>query len=194
MALVGAVLCLWMGGFLQFANSLPNRVEDPDGATDAIVVLTGGAERLDAGLDLLIAGKGKRLLVSGVDRATTVAALQKRSPRAPEMFACCVELGHEAEDTMGNAIEAALWMQQANFRSLRLVTANYHMPRSLLLFRDFMADARVVANPVFPERVKTAEWWQFPGTARLLASEFNKYLISLLTVRIAARPDSDTVG
>ena len=183
-AVLGAIVCLWLGGFLQFITDLPSEIEDPDGETDAIIVLTGGAERLDTGLQLLINGKAKKLLVSGVDRVTTQAALLQRSQIDSAKFACCVELGHEASDTLGNAIEAEIWMRQAGYKSLRLVTASYHMPRSLLLFQDTMKGVEIVANPVFSPNVEIDTWWRHPRSAKLLASEFVKYVYSLLTVRL----------
>lgn len=186
---LGGLVCLWLGGFLYFVASLPTAVEDPMSETDAIVVLTGGAERLNTGFELLRAGKAKKLLITGVDRTATQAAIQARSQIDPAMFACCVELGREAPDTVGNAIEAALWMRRSGFSSLRLVTASYHMPRSLLLFRSTLKDTEVIANPVFLEHVKTESWWRYPGTARLLAVEFVKYLVSLLQVRLAGSGD-----
>ena len=181
--LISGLVCLWLGGLIYFANSLPQAVEDPDGITDAIVVLTGGAERLDVGLALLVQDRAQRLLISGVDRATTAEALRAQSPTTPERFACCVDLGHEAVDTVGNAVETAMWVKSAGYRSLRVVTASYHMPRSLLLFRHYMPDVELVANPVFPAHVKLTRWWLWPGTAKLLAVEFNKYLVSLLRVQ-----------
>lgn len=189
LAALGAIACLWLGGFLYFVATLPTEVEAPDSETDAIIVLTGGAERLGAGVDLLRAGKAKALLISGVDRATTQAQLQERSRLDPDKFACCVKLGREALDTEGNAIEAELWMRRGGYQSLRLVTANYHMPRSLLLFRSTLKGVKVIANPVFPASVKIDRWWRNPGTAKLLAAEFAKYLVSLLTVRLAAADD-----
>ena len=179
-----AVFLVWLGGFLHFAETLPGPEPLPTGPTDAIVVLTGGADRLDVGLKLLVEDKAKKLFVSGVDRATTAEALQQRSGSAPDKFACCVVLGHAAEDTIGNAIETALWMQREKFASLRLVTASYHMPRSLLLFRQTMPDVEISPHPVFPAHVRLEDWWRWPGTARLLASEYNKYLASLVTVRL----------
>jgi len=183
-AALGALACLWLGGFLSFVADLPTTIEDPDRQTDAIIVLTGGAERLNTGIELLRAGKAKRLLITGVDRTATQAALQARSQIDPAKFACCVDLGREASDTVGNAIEAELWMRRSGFKSLRLVTASYHMPRSLLLFRSTLKDVEVIANPVFLEHVKTERWWRYPGTARLLAVEFVKYVVSLIQVRL----------
>ena len=180
-----AAFLLWLGGFLHFAQTLPETEPAATVETDAIVVLTGGADRLDVGLRLLVEGKARKLFISGVDRATTAEALQHRSGSAPDRFACCVVLGHAAEDTIGNAIETALWMQREDFASLRLVTASYHMPRSLLLFRQTLPDAAIEPHPVFPTHVHLDDWWRWPGTARLLASEYNKYLASLVTVRLS---------
>jgi uncharacterized SAM-binding protein YcdF (DUF218 family) len=183
--LVLGLALVWLGGFLYFVGDLPRREPDSARHTDAIVVLTGGADRLDTGLALLLQGRAERLLVSGVDRATTETALLARTNVAPEKFACCVELGHDAADTDGNAVEAALWMRQAGYTSLRLVTASYHMPRALLLFQHQMPEIEIVENPVFPSHVRVDDWWRWPNTARLLAGEFNKYLVSLLRVRLA---------
>ena len=76
-----------------------------------------------------------------------------------------------------------MWVKSGGYRSLRVVTASYHMPRSLLLFRHYMPEVELVANPVFPAHVKLESWWRWPGTAKLLAVEFNKYLVSLLRVQ-----------
>lgn len=182
--LIAALAFIWLGGFLDFVGKLPDDVNQSGDSADAIVVLTGGTARLDEGVGLLLAGRAGELLVTGVDPATTAEALQARSQAAPEKFECCISLGHEAQDTMGNAREAAAWMRKAGHGSLLLVTAGYHMPRSLLLFRQAMPGLEVIANPVLPEHVKVDEWWRHPGTARLLAVEFSKYLFSLLKVRL----------
>ncbi|MDP6343899.1 MAG: YdcF family protein [Alphaproteobacteria bacterium] len=179
-----AVILLWFGGFLHFTTSLPRAVADRDLATDAIVVLTGGAGRLDVGLGLLRAGKAGKMLISGVEPGTTAGELRAGHAGTADTFRCCVELGHRARDTRGNAVEAALWMRRGGHRSLRLVTSSYHMPRSLLLFRQAMPDVLLVANPVFPPHVKLDGWWFYPGSARLLMVEYSKFLVSLLSVRL----------
>jgi uncharacterized SAM-binding protein YcdF (DUF218 family) len=89
-------------------------------------------------------------------------------------------LGHEADNTLGNAVETAQWMRQEGFRSLRLVTANYHMPRSLLEFSRVMPETRIVANPVFPDLVRQERWWASPISATLVLAEYHKYLLSLV--------------
>ena len=182
---VGAGLLLWLGAFLRFAGDLPRQVADPVRATDGIVVFTGGATRLDVGLDLLAQGRARRLFISGVNPATTRSAMQAVAGRA-EQFECCVDLGFAAADTVGNAIETAAWAEAAGYRSLRVVTASYHMPRSLVELRRRLPGVELVAHPVFPEHVKLVRWWFWPGTAALLAQEFHKYVFALLRARLEA--------
>jgi len=189
MAGLAAVAVLaWTAGLIWFANAIPDRVADRDTPTDAIVVLTGGSERLATGLGLLAAGRARKLFVSGVYRGVEVAELLRLSRRAPERLRCCIALGYTAGDTQGNARETAAWMTREGFDSLRLVTANYHLRRSLVEFARAMPEATVIPHPVFPPGFKQARWWRWPGTARLLASEYNKYLAALARGLFAAPP------
>ena len=169
---------------MWFATSLPHDVEDATRETDGVVVLTGGSERLASGLDILAAGRAKKLFVSGVHQLTSVTQLQHLLRREPEMFECCVVLGKAAENTAGNASETSRWANQEGYRSIRVVTGAYHMPRSLLEFRRAMPGAVLIAHPVFPTHVKLSQWWRWPGTASLIATEYNKYLVSLAWTRI----------
>ena len=130
------------------------------------------------GLALLAQAKGKKLFVSGVHRGVDVQQLIDRSRRSPEVIDCCIVLGYAADHTAGNAKETADWMNRQGYTSLRLVTASYHMPRSLVEFRYAMPHARIIPNPVFPENVKVDEWWRWPGTAVLILGEYNKYLVA----------------
>lgn len=173
-------LALWSGGLIWFAAQLPRAVPTDNTATDAIVVLTGGTGRLETGLQLLAEKRAERLFVSGVARGVDVAALLRIARRSPGDLACCIAVGYQADDTAGNARETAEWMRMQGFTSLFLVTANYHMPRSLVEFRRAMPKMKIIAYPVFPPKFKSESWWRFPGTAELLASEFNKYLIARL--------------
>ena len=181
---LGLVLLLaWAVGLVWFARHLPSAVADPARRTDAIVVLTGGQGRLRQGLDLLSARKADKLFVSGVHRGVEAAQLLEISRRAPEELACCVTLGYEADDTHGNAMESARWIGEQGFRSLRLVTATYHMPRGLLEFRRAMPEIEIVPHPVFSPRFKQEDWWRWPGSASLLATEYSKYLLAFLGAR-----------
>ena len=180
--MVGAGGCaVWLIGLLWFAS--PPASDSHAVRTDAIVVLTGGSLRVQSGIDLLREGKGRKLFVSGVNQQVDLDELLRISGNGvdepADWASCCVELGHEADNTLGNAQETARWMHSQGFRSLRLVTAWYHMPRSLLEFGRAMPDVEIVAHPVFPEHVKSGHWWVWPGTAALLVREYAKYLAAL---------------
>jgi len=172
------VIVVWIMGLIWFVDEVPtNRTEDLT-RTDAIIVLTGGTGRLEAGLQLLSEGYAKLLFISGVARGIDVQALLKLVSRNRNDFACCIVVGYRADNTAGNAVETTKWIVENKFDSLRLVTASYHMPRSLFEFRRKMPNIKIVPHPVFPPQFKRQSWWRWPGSAQLLASEFNKYLLS----------------
>jgi uncharacterized SAM-binding protein YcdF (DUF218 family) len=179
--LVGIVVLgacvLWLAGLIWFATPPPAELETVP--TDAIVVLTGGSQRLQGGIDLLREGRGRKLFVSGVNQQVALDDLLRISGNASDWASCCVVLGRDADNTFGNARETAQWIRGQGFRSLRLVTAWYHMPRSLLEFDRAMPEIDILAHPVFPDQVKRQHWWAWRGTAALLVSEYNKYLAAL---------------
>jgi uncharacterized SAM-binding protein YcdF (DUF218 family) len=168
---------VWLAGLLWFAS--PPAADSGAAPTDAIVVLTGGSLRLQSGFELLREGKGRMLFVSGVDQRVALDDVLRVSGNAPDWAPCCVMLGHEAENTLGNAQETAHWIRSQGFRSLRLVTAWYHMQRSRLEFSRVMPEIDIVAHPVFPDQVKRQHWWAWPGTAALLVAEYDKYLAAM---------------
>lgn len=179
-ALLGVAAMAWAGGFLVYVTVVPDEVPDPVRKTDAIVVLTGGSGRVDQGLRLLNDKRADRMFVSGVYRGVGVEDLLAAQADSTQSAPCCVSLGYDAVSTRGNAEETAAWMADKDIGSLRLVTAAYHMPRSLLEFRRVMPDVTIVPHPVFPEHVKHDAWWRWPGSAALLAREYNKLLVTLL--------------
>ena len=180
-ALAGAAaFLLWIAGLAWFAT--PPAGEHRAAPTDAIVVLTGGSLRLrlHSGIDLLREGKGHMLFVSGVNREVGLGELLGVSGNdEPGWMLCCIVLGHDAENTLGNAQETARWMRRQGYRSLRLVTAWYHMPRSRLEFERAMPGIAIIPHPVFPDRVKREDWWAWHGTAVLLIGEYGRYLAAL---------------
>lgn len=181
------VVLVWLAGlavFARFAAQPPADAAD-ERVTDAIVVLTGGSERLATGFELLARDRAAKLFVSGVYQGVEVIELLALQREDPGELECCVVLGYEAADTEGNARETAEWMATEGFRSLRLVTANYHMPRSLVEFRRHLPDAEIVPHPVTPATVRLDAWWRWPGTATLLVSEYNKYLFARLRALVA---------
>jgi uncharacterized SAM-binding protein YcdF (DUF218 family) len=186
LGLVLLVAVVWLIGLWRFAAAIPNDVTAPDVQTDAIVVLTGGSLRVEGGLRLLAEGKAKKLFISGVYRGVDVTELLRVSRQSPDSVACCVVLGHEADNTLGNARETAQWMEGEGYHSLRLVTASYHMPRSMLEFTRAMPDIEIVPNPVFPEFMQDTPWWQSRRSATLIASEYSKYLAAMVRPYVPA--------
>jgi len=178
LGLVGVAICsLWLAGLIWFATP---PADDPVAApTDAIVVLTGGSLRLQTGIDLLREGKGQELFVSGVNQQVDLEDLLGSAGGVPDWATCCIAIGHNADNTFGNAQETARWIRSQGFRSLRLVTAWYHMPRSLLEFNRALPEIEIVAHPVFPDQVKRENWWIRRGTVSLLVTEYVKYLGAL---------------
>ena len=173
-----ALVVIWTLGLTWFVSKIPARQVENQTKTDAIIVLTGGTRRLETGLHLLAEGYAKLLFISGVARGVDIQALLKLVRRKPDYFTCCIAVGYRADNTAGNAIETTQWIKKNKLGSLRLVTASYHMPRSLYEFRKAMPGIKIVPHAVFPPKFKRDDWWRWPGTARLLAIEFNKFLIA----------------
>lgn len=159
------LLIAWLLGFALFVVLLP-RPSGP-GGTDAVIVLTGGSGRLQHGLDRVKRGEAKRLFVSGVDPTVRLEELATVQDAPAALFECCVELGKEAVDTRSNAAEVARWIERRRYRSVRLVTTDWHMPRALFeLKRVVDPGVRVVPDPVDSA----------PSLVSLF-SEYNKYLL-----------------
>ena len=187
--LVVLVAVTWVVGLLRFAESIPREPVVIGDRTDAIVVLTGGSGRLEAGLDLLAVDAADRLFVSGVYQGIDVTTLLKMFREKPEELETRVEIGN-ATDTRENASETAQWVFDlgkgngpVGIRTIRLVTAAYHMPRSLLEFSYAMPGIELSPYPVFPDHVKS-DWWLWPGTAGLVMKEYNKFLLAWARTRV----------
>jgi uncharacterized SAM-binding protein YcdF (DUF218 family) len=149
---------------------------------DAIVALTGSDDRLYVAVALLEQGVGQRLLISGVHPSMSKALLRPLL-HGGARYDCCADLGFMATNTHGNAMEAAGWARVHGFHSLVVVTANYHMPRSLEEFSAAMPQIKLIPYPV-PEIVAARRWWFDPGAIRTLQYEYAKYLgsVALRTV------------
>ncbi|MEO1191269.1 MAG: YdcF family protein [Pseudomonadota bacterium] len=180
--LVLLVLVAALGtGFLYFAESLPDEPSADTRRTDAIVVLTGGAQRVAEGLRLLADERADHLLISGVHPDTTLESLLALAPDVTRDLSERIHLDREAADTLGNARETAAWAKAAGVESLRVVTAGYHMPRSLLELQRALPDVELIAHPVFPESVSQVPWWQSADTTGLFLREYLKYLVVLVS-------------
>jgi uncharacterized SAM-binding protein YcdF (DUF218 family) len=169
---------LWLAGLGWFVHGSLSMTSDTTTPTDAIVVLTGGRLRLEAGLDLLDAGRAQKLFISGVNPRVDRLELMRVAGHAGDDPSRVV-LGHDADNTLGNARETAGWMQQQGYRSLRLVTSWYHMRRSVLEFARAMPDTLIVPEPVFAAHSEAEGWSGWLEIAALALSEYDKYLATL---------------
>ena len=171
-------------GFLHFTYSLPSKPAPDAVEGDGIIVLTGAPSRIAVGLDLLEKHCAGRLLISGVYQKTTGTRIQTMVDGDPALFECCVDIDHDALDTIGNARQAAQWAEEHKFSRLIIVTSTYHMPRSLMEFHRAMPEARLVAYPVPISDTPDGDWWRSPQVARLYLSEYAKYVFALVRNRI----------
>jgi uncharacterized SAM-binding protein YcdF (DUF218 family) len=170
-----ALLLLWLGGFAWFLRAAQETAIDST-ATDAIVVLTGGAERVETGFRLLSEGLAPRLFISGVHPDARLADLARGAGADPARLAGRVELGHAAASTRGNAVEIAAWARTRDITTIRLVTAGYHMPRARSELRRTMPELRVVPHSVTPPRLRDEGAFWRPRNWGLLLSEYCKFL------------------
>lgn len=179
---------LWFAGFLAFNHRINNFKIGNEEKADAIIVLTGGRNRLSEAVKLLNAGKAGKMFISGVAKDTSLSALQKR--KDVEVFNSeNVTLDKKSTNTVENAIEAAQWVKKQKIRSIYLVTSNYHMPRSMVEFRYYSPKLEIISYPVFSEKV-TKEWWKSRHSFALLAGEYNKFLYVLVRDRLIVNKEN----
>lgn len=166
-----ALVVLWALGFLWFWKTLPKPV-DIAARTDGIIALTGGEGRLAYAVSMLEKGLAPRVLITGVHPDTGKKLLAAQLGVRPELMECCIDIEHEAGNTVGNARAAAQWVRENRIRSVRLVTSDYHMPRAMLEFRTALPDAEIIPTPVV-------------GPIRMtgLLGEYVKYSVRLVSIR-----------
>ena len=180
----GAAAAALAAGFVAFASVVPTEEVELRRNADGIVVLTGGALRIRDAIELLAAGRGQRLLITGVNPATNSHGLAQLVPVYKGMFDCCIDLDHSAMNTVGNAIAARQWSKGRSFRSLIVVTSNYHLPRAMAELAHQLPEVRLVAYPVVSQRNRGEPWWADAVRARLMASEYVKYIYAILRNRL----------
>ncbi|WP_454915078.1 YdcF family protein [Xanthobacter sediminis] len=181
--LAGGGILAVLVGFLVFLTQIAIREPVQVRPADAIVVLTGGASRIADAVNLLAEGRGRRLLITGVNPVTSRGELGRILPDGEALISCCVDLGRKALNTRGNAIEAAEWTRSQNFRSLVVVTSAWHMPRALVELGRSLPDVDLVAYPVVTSRMEAERWWRDPATVKLLFKEYLKYMMAKAQIR-----------
>jgi uncharacterized SAM-binding protein YcdF (DUF218 family) len=176
-------------GLAVFGAVVTGHFSGSSRAADGIVVLTGGHQRLAQAGQLFISGQARRLLVSGVNRQTSREDIRRLSAIPPYLFDCCVDIGYEARDTIGNASEARDWARIWNFSRLVIVTSDYHMPRSLAEFARTMPGVVLDPASVTSPSAAQADWWERPLFAKLIATEYLKFLLSAARLGVARAQD-----
>ena len=174
---------IFISGLQYFVLNLPRQMASPAHQSDGIVVITGGQQRLDAGLTLLANGTASNLLISGVGAGLNKVILAndlQLDQTQRDLLMCCAELEFAARDTRGNAHAARHWAETNHLASLYLVTANYHMPRAKLAFEREMPHINLQYWPVNPDDLQIDSWWTNPGLVRLLAREYAKFLAEFI--------------
>ena len=165
-------------GFFIFTGSIERSQLEPRTA-DGIAVLTGRAARIDEAMKLLTQQKAKRLLITGVNRTTSTEELKQLASQGDQLFSCCVDIDKEARNTIDNATETSQWVARNHYTSVIVVTSNYHMPRALAELGRVMPGVTLIPYSVVDNNVHLDRWWTYPGTTKLLISEYLKYLPAL---------------
>ncbi|MEN3286723.1 MAG: hypothetical protein V7634_1023 [Bradyrhizobium sp.] len=172
-------------GFVGYLAQLRGAEVKPERQADGIVVLTGGSSRVSDAMDLLAGGYGKRLLISGVHPTNDASDISRSLPESRPMINCCVDLDYSAINTRSNAAQTRRWVHERRFRSLIVVTSNYHMPRAVVELSHAMPDIDLIPYAVVGEKWRDEPWWTSGPTLRLLFSEYAKYVAAELRVRLA---------
>jgi uncharacterized SAM-binding protein YcdF (DUF218 family) len=177
-----AVPCALAMGFGWFISRVPADEIPLDRNADGIVVLTGGASRINDAIELLAAGRGRRLLISGANRTTNPIDISRLNPEFARWIRCCVDFDRPV-NTRGNAVETRRWARSRGCHSLIVVTSSYHMPRALAEIAHELPDVALIAFPVIADRHKGDRWWANGAATKLLVFEYLKYLVT--NVRLA---------
>jgi uncharacterized SAM-binding protein YcdF (DUF218 family) len=170
-------------GFVWFVRHVPAEEVSLTRNADGIVALTGGASRIADAIELLASGRGKRLLISGAYRATNSNEISRLNPEFERWVRCCVDFDRSL-NTLGNAIETKRWAQSRGFRSLIVVTSNYHMPRALAEIAHQLPDVALVPFPVVTDRQRAERWWVGWGTTRRMFIEYVKFVFAKLRMGV----------
>jgi uncharacterized SAM-binding protein YcdF (DUF218 family) len=169
---------VFAGGFVFFLQGLERTDAPHMKRADAIVALTGGAERISDAVDRLRNGNGARLLISGVAYDVTRERLAGKAPSVREWLRCCIDLGHAARTTVGNAKETRHWAALNGYRSLIVVTSSYHMPRAMIELKRQLPDVELYPAPVVTEKLKALDFWRHPELLRTIGLEYAKFIVA----------------
>jgi uncharacterized SAM-binding protein YcdF (DUF218 family) len=176
--LVGLIAVFFIG-FATFTAKVTRMSQaETIASADAIVVLTGGTDRLKPAIALLENGSGKKLLISGVNPETTKKDIVRAYNIAPEMAACCLDIDQIAANTIGNATQSAKWLRLNGFNSVILVTSNYHMPRAEKELHRLAGGVKITPFPLVNSDLRNWKWLEQPDAFRLILTEYLKYILA----------------
>jgi uncharacterized SAM-binding protein YcdF (DUF218 family) len=179
---VAAALSIGLG-FIWFVRHVPVEEVSLNRSADGIVALTGGASRITDAIELLASGRGKRLLISGAYRGTNSNEISRLNPEFERWVRCCVDFDRSL-NTLGNAVETKRWAESRGFRSLVVVTSNYHMPRALAEIAHQLPEVTLLPFPVVTDRQRAERWWVGWATTRLMVTEYLKFLFTKLRITL----------
>jgi uncharacterized SAM-binding protein YcdF (DUF218 family) len=180
-ALLVILILIWGVGLVAFAGRIADSTPPPEPpAADGVVALTGASDaRITAAMKLLENGKARRMLISGVNHQASRADIRGVARATRRLYDCCVDLGFQALDTVGNARETALWARKHDYKSLIVVTSDFHMPRAMLELRAALPDVTFTPYPVRSAELNARRWWRSQEGARRMILEYCKYLAIL---------------
>ncbi len=184
--MAGALILCLMLGFLIFAGRVEQREAPLTRHAEGMIVLTGGADRVTDAIELFARGHADRLLITGVNQAITRSEIARLNPKFRELIDCCIDLGYDALNTIGNAREARRWADQHGIsKSLIVVTSNYHMPRALAELSHALPNHELIPYGVVASRMRDEVWWRSAHAARIIGTEYLKYVVALTRLATA---------
>lgn len=167
------------GGFVQFMSQIPTHEPKNKPVAEGVVVLTGAGGRIQKAVWLVSTTGAEKLLISGVNVSTKTSEIKELKNISPNFIDCCIALDYVAKNTIDNAHETHLWAKKHDIKTLLLVTSNYHMPRSLREMKMASPETKFIPYPVIDKKVQLENWWEYPGTRKLLIREYFKYILSI---------------
>lgn len=177
--ITGLVFTFWLAGLVAFVGvSLARPQADLSKQSDAIVVLTGGSNRIETGIELFSEGSAPELFITGVHETVTKEELLSRWKGQQPLPSCCVTIGYKATSTTENAAETKEWMAAKNFKTIRLVTSDYHMNRALLEMRHALPGVKILAHPIVQPDLNTHHTYFW----HVIFGEYHKTLFRFFTI------------
>jgi uncharacterized SAM-binding protein YcdF (DUF218 family) len=185
--ILGLLVVIWTIGLFGFAGRVDRSTPAADPpVSDGVVALTGASDaRIAAAMQLLEEGKARRMLVSGVNPKASRADMRTVAQAQRRIYDCCVDLGYQATDTVGNARETADWANAQGYHSLILVTSDFHMPRALLELKAALPDVTITPFAIRTSDLDAQHWWRRDGIRRMVL-EYSKYVVILARTELTS--------